>query len=138
VIFIGDTSLTMIIIGWIIGALGSGFACSMPFAMLSDTVDYGEWKNGIRASGFLTSIGSAFCIKAGSGIGGLLPAWVMAQTGYVAGSVQTPVALAGIQFSFIWLPFVVFLLGTLPMLWYKRFERNECVIQQELLSRRES
>lgn len=138
VILVGDTSLTMIIVGWIIGALGSGFACSMPFAMLSDTVDYGEWKNGIRASGFLTSIGSAFCIKAGSGIGGLLPAWVMAQTGYIAGSVQTPTALAGIQFSFIWLPFVIFLLGTLPMLWYKRFERNECVIQQELLSRREA
>lgn len=138
VILVGDTSLTLIIVGWIIGALGSGFACSMPFAMLSDTVDYGEWKNGIRASGFLTSIGSAFCIKAGSGIGGLLPAWVMARTGYIAGSVQTPTALAGIQFSFIWLPFVIFLLGTLPMLWYKRFERNECVIQQELLSRREA
>lgn len=52
VILMGSTDLTLIIIGWIIGALGSGFACSMPFAMLSDTVDYGEWKNGIRASGF--------------------------------------------------------------------------------------
>ncbi|WP_440119919.1 glycoside-pentoside-hexuronide (GPH):cation symporter [Paenibacillus sp. QZ-Y1] len=39
VILAGDTNLNLIIAGWILGALGSGFACSMPFAMLSDTVD---------------------------------------------------------------------------------------------------
>ncbi|AHM63930.1 MFS transporter [Paenibacillus polymyxa] len=136
VILMGSTNLTLIIAGWIIGALGSGFACSMPFAMLSDTVDYGEWKNGIRASGFLTSIGSAFCIKAGSGIGGLLPAWVMGSTGYIAGKVQTPTALSGIQFSFIWLPFIVFLIGIIPMFFYKKFEKNEASIQQDLIARR--
>ncbi|MFB5267859.1 glycoside-pentoside-hexuronide (GPH):cation symporter [Paenibacillus enshidis] len=136
VILTGSANLTLIITGWIIGALGSGFACSMPFAMLSDTVDYGEWKNGIRASGFLTSIGSAFCIKAGSGIGGLLPAWVMDRTGYIAGGVQTPAALSGIQFSFIWLPFIIFLVGIIPMFFYKRFEMNEASIQQDLMARR--
>ena len=136
VMLAGNTNLTLIIIGWIIGGLGSGFACSMPFAMLSDTVDYGEWKNGIRASGFLTSIGSAFCIKAGSGIGGLLPASVMGGFGYAAGQPQTSSALFGIQFSFIWLPFIVFLIGIIPMLFYKKFERNEHVIQSELAARR--
>ncbi|MEK5057382.1 MFS transporter [Paenibacillus sp. FSL H7-0326] len=135
-ILMGSTNLTVIIIGWIIGALGSGFACSLPFAMLSDTVDYGEWKNGIRASGFLTSIGSAFCIKAGSGIGGSVPAWIMGSMGYVAGQSQTASALSGIQFSFIWLPFIVFLIGTIPMFFYKKFERNEHRIQGELAARR--
>lgn len=132
VILFAEANLTLIITGWIIAALGSGFACSMPFAMLSDTVDYGQWKNGIRASGFLTAIGSAFCIKAGSGIGAFLPAWVMGSFGYVAGQAQTSSALLGIQISFIWLPAVVFLIGIIPMVIYKKFEKNENVIQKDL------
>ncbi|MFB5192160.1 MFS transporter [Alicyclobacillus fastidiosus] len=133
IICVAHGQMPVIIAGWIVGALGSGFACSMPFAMLSDAVDYGEWKNGVRASGFLTAIGSAFCLKAGSGIGGLLPAWVMGFYGYRAGHVQTASALYGIQFSFIWLPMIVFLLGILPMTIYKKFERNEQMIRGELV-----
>nr|WP_232345242.1 glycoside-pentoside-hexuronide (GPH):cation symporter [Paenactinomyces guangxiensis] len=138
VILLANGQLTLIITGWIIGALGSGFACSMPFAMLSDAVDYGEWKNGVRASGFLTAVGSAFCLKAGSGIGGLLPAWVMGAFGYEAGKIQTDSALFGIQFSFIWLPIIIFLIGIIPMLFYKKFERNEPKIRLELNARNEA
>lgn len=61
-------SLIFLAIVWSIASIGTGIAVSMPFAMLSDTVDYGEWKNGIRASGFLTAIGSSFAIKIGSGL----------------------------------------------------------------------
>ncbi len=48
VILMGSTDLTLIIIGWIIGALGSGFVCSMPFAMLSDSRLWGmeKWYSG--------------------------------------------------------------------------------------------
>lgn len=104
--------------------------------MLSDTVDYGEWKNGIRASGFLTAIGSAFCIKAGSGSGGFLPASIMAGFGYVADHTQTPTALTGIQISFVWLPVIVFLLGIIPMVIYKKFEKSEEAIQKDLQARK--
>ena len=107
----------------------------MPFAMLSDTVDYGEWKTGIRASGFLTAIGSAFCIKAGSGIGGFIPAMVMDAFGYVPGAAQTAEALAGIQLVFIWLPLIIFGLGILPMLLYRKYEQQEEKILAELSAR---
>ena len=69
--------LPLIMGGWIFGFLASGVAMAMPFSVLSDSVDYGEWKTGIRAPGFLTAIGAAFCLKAGSGLGGFLPAWIM-------------------------------------------------------------
>ncbi|CUH96751.1 putative membrane protein [Propionispora sp. 2/2-37] len=132
VMFMAGTAIPALATGWIIASIGSGIACSMPFAMLSDSVDYGEWKNGIRASGFLTAIGSAFCIKAGSGIGGFIPAVVLEAFGYVPNAVQSAQSLLGIQAVFIWLPAAIFLLGVLPLLFYRKYEENEANIIQEL------
>lgn len=133
--FLAGSTVPVIAAGWIVASLGSGIACSMPFAMLSDTVDYGEWKTGIRASGFLTAIGSAFCIKAGSGIGGFIPTMVLNSFGYVPNAVQSSQSLLGIQIVFIWLPMFIFLLGILPMLFYRKFEKNEGQIIRELAQR---
>lgn len=131
----GD-NFTMIAGSWIIAALGTGIAVSMPFAMLSDTVDYGEWKNGVRASGFLTAIGSSFCIKMGSGIGGFLPSMIMQKMGYKPNAVQTSSALQAINFSFVWLPAICFAIGGLIMLAYRTYEKNEQQVRQELEQRR--
>ncbi|MBP2659201.1 MAG: sugar (Glycoside-Pentoside-Hexuronide) transporter [Firmicutes bacterium] len=79
--------------------MGGGIACAMPFAMLGSAVDFGEWKTGIRSAGFLTAIGSTFCIKAGSGIGAAIPAWIMDLYG--------------------------FLLAIIPLLFYTKFEQME-------------
>lgn len=68
IIGFAGSNITMIIIGWTVASLGTGIAVTLPFAMLSDTVDYGEWKNGVRASGFLTAVGISFCIKLGAGL----------------------------------------------------------------------
>ena len=46
-------SVPLIMTGWIIGFLGSGMAMAVPFSVLSDSVDYGEWKTGVRAAGLL-------------------------------------------------------------------------------------
>ena len=123
--YFAGTDLSVLIPFWCVSCIGQGIACSMPFAMLSDTVDYGEWKTGIRASGFLTAIGSAFCIKAGSGIGGFIPAMVMDAFGYVPNAVQSATALLGIQVVFIWLPAAIFALGIVPMLFYSHYEAKE-------------
>lgn len=132
VMFLAGSTVSVLAVGWVIASIGSGIACSMPFAMLSDTVDYGEWKTGIRASGFLTAIGSAFCIKAGSGIGGFIPAMVMDAFGYVPNAEQSANSLVGIQIIFIWVPIVIFLLGILPMLCYRKFEKNERLVIMDL------
>jgi sugar (glycoside-pentoside-hexuronide) transporter len=123
--YFAGANLSVLIPFWSISCIGQGIACSMPFAMLSDTVDYGEWKTGIRASGFLTAIGSAFCIKAGSGIGGFIPAMIMDAFGYVPNAVQSATALMGIQVVFIWLPAAIFAIGIVPMLFYSHYEAKE-------------
>lgn len=129
--FVGS-NVAAVIIFYVLGSIGSGVACSMPFAMLSDAVDYGHWKTGIRASGFLTSIGSAFCIKAGSGIGGFIPAQIMGAFGYVANQSQSASSLFGIEFSFVWLPAILFVVACIPMLIYGKYEKNEGNIKREL------
>ena len=125
IMFLSGSNLTGVIIGWILSNMGGGIACAMPFAMLGSAVDFGEWKTGIRSAGFLTAIGSTFCIKAGSGIGAAIPAWIMDLYGYIPNQVQTISSLAGIKFAFIWFPASVFLLAIIPLLFYTKFEQME-------------
>jgi sugar (glycoside-pentoside-hexuronide) transporter len=132
----GGISIPLIMAGWIFGFLASGVAMAMPFSVLSDSVDYGEWKTGIRAAGFLTAIGAAFCLKAGSGLGSALPAWIMDAHGYVANVEQTASSVKGIEIGVIWLPVLCFALAILPVLFYKKYELLEPQIHAELEQRR--
>ena len=129
-------SLSWIMAGWAFGFLASGMAMAMPFSVLSDSVDYGEWKTGIRAAGFLTAIGAAFCLKAGSGIGGALPAWIMDAYGYIPNTAQTARSLKGIELGFIWVPVIFFTLAALPVWFYQQYEALESQIRTDLEMRR--
>lgn len=131
-----NLSVLWIMFGWAFGFLSSGMAMAMPFSVLSDSVDYGEWKTGIRAAGFLTAIGAAFCLKAGAGLGSAAPAWIMDAHGYVANVAQSAASLRGIEISFIWLPAVGFALAILPVLFYRKYELLESQIHAELEERR--
>jgi sugar (glycoside-pentoside-hexuronide) transporter len=133
-----DLSLPLIMTGWAFGFLASGMAMAMPFSVLSDSVDYGEWKTGIRAAGFLTAIGAAFCLKAGSGLGGALPAWIMNACGYVPNVEQSAASLQGIEIGIIWLPAIFFALSAVPVWFYEKYERLEPQIQAELEQRRKT
>ena len=129
-------SVPLIMTGWVVGFLGSGMAMAVPFSVLSDSVDYGEWKTGVRAAGLLTAIGAAFCLKAGAGLGGAIPLWIMSKCGYVPNADQTATSLKGIEFNLVWLPAVFFVLSLIPVLFYKKFESLEPQIHAELEKRR--
>lgn len=129
-------SMIALAIAWSIASIGTGIAVSMPFAMLSDTVDYGEWKNGIRASGFLTAIGSSFAIKIGSGLGGWAPSMILNHAGYKAGVAQSASSLSAIKFSISYLPAIFFIVGAIIMVLYIRFENKESAVKEDLQNRR--
>ncbi len=139
VLYIGvasGNSLPLIMTGWIVGFLGSGMAMAVPFSILSDSVDYGEWKTGVRAAGLLTAIGAAFCLKAGAGLGGAIPLWIMGHCGYVPNVEQTSASLKGIEFGFVWLPAIFLVLSLIPVLFYRQFETLEPQIHAQLEQRR--
>lgn len=131
-----DSPLPMVLVGWTIGFIASGAAMAMPFSLLSDSVDYGEWKTGIRAAGLLTAIGAAFCLKAGSGFGAALPAWTMDYFGYAPNVMQTNRSLLGIELGFVWLPALFLALSIIPVMFYKAYESLEPRIHAELEARR--
>ena len=65
-------------------------------AMMADTTDYAEWKDGVRAEGVLYS-SISFSTKLVSGLAGAIMGYVLAATNYVPNAVeQTPQALLGI------------------------------------------
>ncbi|MGJ8644142.1 MAG: glycoside-pentoside-hexuronide (GPH):cation symporter [Luteolibacter sp.] len=131
-------SLPLLLVGWVFGILTSGIAMALPFSLLAESVDYGEWKSGVRSAGLLTAIGTGFCLKAGSGLGGALPAWTLGATGYVANVEQSASAIRGIEIGFIWLPAIFYALALIPVIFYRKFEAMEPQIQEELRLRREA
>lgn len=112
------SSIPLLIGAVAIGNIGIGFAAGLMFAMLADTVDYGELRSGIRAQGLLTA-SSSFGVKFGMGIGGAVAAWVLAIGNYVPNQEQAASGLAAIQFNFVWIPFICFLICALLLLFYK-------------------
>ncbi|MDW7980572.1 MAG: MFS transporter, partial [Verrucomicrobiales bacterium] len=66
------------------------------WAMGADTIDYGEWKFGRRATGFAFA-GIVFALKAGLAFGGAFVGWGLAAYGYQAGETLTPAVLNGIR-----------------------------------------
>ncbi len=130
--YLAAPSISMVLAAWVFATVTGGVAMAIPFSILSDSVDYGEWKTGIRGAGVLTAIGAAFCLKAGSGIGGALPAWIMSAHGYVPNAAQSPSSLAGIEIGFIWLPAFFFTLSLLPVFFYRKYEDLEPLIHADL------
>lgn len=138
IVFVAGHSVPIALAGWIIGNMGSGVAVTMPFSMLSQAVDFGEWKTGVHSSGILTALGSSFCIKMGSGIAGFIPSMILAHFGYVANQTQTAQSLFGIKFSFIWVSIILFACALIPVLFYGKYEKMEGKIASDLKKRHEA
>lgn len=80
------------------GIIGVGIGCAAFsfWAMLPDTVEYGEWKTGIRAEAILFGLG-LFCLKLGLGLGSFILGHLLAFFGYIANGEQSVEAFDGIH-----------------------------------------
>lgn len=120
VMYLGSKTLNVgiIIAANIIVNLGTGLVSGLIAVMLADAVDYGEWRNGVRAEGIVTSF-SSFSAKFGMGIGGAITGWILNWGGYVANHTQSASALNAISINYVWVPMVGFALSALALLFYK-------------------
>ena len=88
------------------------------WAMVSDTIDYGEWKTGYRTEGLVNSACS-FGYKIGNGIGSALLGVILEVGGYVGNAAaQTASALTSIRICFVWIPIAVYVCGLIIMKFY--------------------
>lgn len=135
IIYFGGTNIVVVITGTIIGSIGLGLPAGLLFAFMADTVDYGEWKSGIRAQGILVS-SAGMGIKLGSGFGAAIPAWLLAAGGYVPNQKQAESALQMITLSFVWLPIIFGILSILILIFINKWEKPHHEIVAELAARR--
>lgn len=83
------------------------------WVMMSDTVDYGEWKQGKRLTG-VNFAGTLFVLKLGLALGGAVIGWTLGYFGYVKDmKVATPAISLAIVALFTLFPAVIYLLSAL-------------------------
>jgi Na+/melibiose symporter-like transporter len=86
--------------------------------MLPDTVEYGQWKTGIRSEGIPFAFFS-FMQKLGLAVSGALAAFVLSQVGFEANKEQAPEVLTAIKWLFNLAPAGYSLLCFIALIFYK-------------------
>jgi glucuronide carrier protein len=120
------------------GVLGIGFGAinALIFALQADTVEYGEWKSGVRAEGTNYALLS-FMRKAGQGIGGAAAAYTIGIGGYVSGAAnQTDGAITSIKVAAGIVPAVAVVAAMVVMLSYPLTEKAFRGVVADLAERR--
>lgn len=111
-------AMSLIIVSSVIRGLGNACGGATMWAMVSDTIDYGEWKTGYRTEGLVNSACS-FGWKIGNGIGSALLGLILEAGGYVGTAItQTETALFSIEICFIWIPIAIYVIGLVIMSFY--------------------
>lgn len=121
-------AMAMIVISSVIRGIGNACGGATMWAMVSDTIDYGEWKTGYRTEGLINSACS-FGYKIGNGVGVALLGLIIEAGGYVGtAATQTAAALTSIKVCFVWIPIVIYVLGLVIMHFYHLDEEFDGVI----------
>ncbi|AST90953.1 MFS transporter [Sutcliffiella cohnii] len=119
IILVDPTNFTLVLVGSIVRGIGSVPMAASIFAMLADTIEYGEWKTGLRTEGLVYSAGS-FGTKVGMGLGAAAMGWALSLGGYVGGAAeQTDSATSMIIFLFVWAPAIISVLQIIILNFYK-------------------
>jgi glucuronide carrier protein len=121
--------------GLVISLVGVLAVNIVVWALEADTVEYGEWKTGVRTEGITYALFS-FTRKTGQAVGGALAAYALALGGYKSGAVQTPDAVFGIQLAAGALPAVMTILAVLVMAKYTLTDAMHARILTEIRARR--
>lgn len=108
-----------IVVSSVIRGIGNACGGATMWAMVSDTIDYGEWKTGVRTEGLVNSACS-FGYKIGNGIGSALLGLILEVGGYVGElAVQPASALVSIRVCFVWIPIAIYVIGLVIMRFYR-------------------
>ena len=113
-----------------------GVTIPLLWAMIADVADYGEWKNGRRATAIIFSA-MIFGLKIGLSIGGAFGAALLAKYGYIAELAnQPPNTVAGIKMAVSVYPGIIFIIGVCSLFGYAINFELEQKIEQDLKLRR--
>lgn len=100
-----------------VAAFGLGAAQSLMFVMPAETVDYGEWRFGVRAQGLLTSV-SAIGASIGAGLAGVINSDILAHFHFVPNMTQTASGIMGINVCFVYGPAIIDAICIISIMFY--------------------
>lgn len=129
------TGIWVIMLFQFIISICAGCVFPLLWSMYADTADFGEWKDGRRATGLLFSA-SSMSQKLGWAVGGAVTGWLLAYYGFEANVVQTAFTQTGIQLMLSFLPAAGAIISMLFMFLYPLSEEKLKVISKELDERR--
>jgi glucuronide carrier protein len=121
--------------GLLLSMLGVMAVNIVVWALEADTVEYGEWKTGVRTEGITYALFS-FTRKTGQAVGGALAAYALAAGGYKSGTAHSTESLQAIQFAAGALPAVMTILAIVVMAKYKLSDAFHAQILGEIKARR--
>lgn len=130
VIMLAPTNLNNVLAGIFIKGIGFAPITGTLYVFIADTIEYGEWKTGLRTEGLYMSAAS-FGQKMGTGIGLAIISWTLGLTNYVPNAlVQAASALKGIRFMFIELPLLIYTLIVIILCFYKLEEEYPRIVAE--------
>lgn len=102
------TSTPVLILCAGIAAVGVAFINGIIYVMCAQSIDYGEWKQGIRVQGFLMAF-IGFAVKIANSFVATISSTILNAGGYVGGAqTQTESAIHAIEVCYVWIPIIVF------------------------------
>jgi GPH family glycoside/pentoside/hexuronide:cation symporter/glucuronide carrier protein len=126
---------TSFMIVMFVAYLGYGMPDALGVAMYSTTVDYGEWKTGKNARGFIMSLIS-FPIKAAVLIRNVIITSILVSAGYVADMAPTPELISGIKTGITLIPAAFIGVGLIIIiLLYRISPEKHKTMQAEIAAR---
>jgi len=117
------TAIPLILIARLLAALGSLVAGGFMWALIPETIEYGDYKTGKRLGGLIYAM-IGFFFKFGMALGGIVPGLVLQQFGYVADQAQTSEALTGILITTAVIPAILLAVALFVINFYPLDERK--------------
>ncbi len=97
--------------------VGNGAGGVLFWSMLPDTVEYGEWKSGIRTEsslyGFMT-----FAQKSSIAVAALILGFLLSGIGFESNQIQSKETLSGMKFMMSWIPICGIIISLVLMYFY--------------------
>ena len=136
----GTAGLAVAVVCMIIVGIPQGIANIMSYAMIGDTVEYLEWKNGERAEGICFSM-QTFISKIGMAFGAFIGVMAYSISGIDSNRVAETKTVEGL--NNLWLTLVLssalsFIACVIPLFFYKITEDKQRWYVEEIKKRKES